>query len=120
MPEHRLGVVGAGNMGEAIVRGAVAAHVISPGEVLVAETRPAVRAWAETLGCVVTDDASRAVECDQVMIAVKPQDFPTVAAALGTLEEPKVIISIMAGLSSTAIRAALGPHARVVRVMPRP
>jgi len=114
----KLGVIGGGTMGRAIVAGCLDAGVLRAGEVLVAEVDP--DRWQEiaALGVRVTGDAAVTRAATQIMLAVKPQSFPGVAAALGTLAESKVVISIMAGLTSARIRAALGPRARVVRVMP--
>lgn len=57
----------------------------------------------------------------QVVLAVKPQVFPAVAAEIGRFFRTapgRVVVSILAGTRSGSIRSALGPGARVVRVMP--
>ncbi len=115
---HRLGIIGGGNMGQAIVRGSIAAGIMKSGDVLVAEIDPMRRQELACLGCTTTEDPASAVGCEQIMLAVKPQVFTNIATVIGPLPEPKVVISIMAGLSSRVIRAALGEHARIVRVMP--
>ena len=115
---YRLGIIGAGNMGQAIVRGSIARRLLASQEVLVVEIDPARRREVAQLGCATDGEASSAAGCGEILLAVKPQSFPAVAASLGPLPEPKVIISIMAGLSSRGIRDALGDCARVVRVMP--
>ncbi len=114
----RLGIIGAGNMGRAIMRGAVEGGVLAPGEILVVDVDRRRRAEAAALGCRESADPAAALAADQIMLAVKPQSFPGVAAALGRLAEPRCVISIMAGVSSRSIAAALGEGARVVRVMP--
>lgn len=114
----QLGVIGAGNMGLAIVRGAIDAGVLGPEQLLVCEIDPARREQAAALGCSTSADPTPAAEADQILLAVKPQGFPVVAEALAPLARPTVVISIMAGLGSGHIRAALGERARVVRVMP--
>ena len=105
-------------MGQAIVRGSIAAGIMKSGDVLVAEIDPMRRQELACLGCTTTEDPASAVGCEQIMLAVKPQVFTNIATVIGPLPEPKVVISIMAGLSSRVIRAALGEHARIVRVMP--
>ena len=56
---------------------------------------------------------------DAVMLAVKPQVLPALAADFAELDRDRqVVISIMAGLGSARIEAVLGGPARVVRVMP--
>lgn len=121
----RLGVIGGGNMGRAIVRGAIEGDVLAPDDVLVVDVDPARRLDVASLGCHVAEWPGAAVEWvseaepGQVMLAVKPQVFPEVAQALAPMMPARmVVISIMAGRSSAAIRAALGGKANVVRVMP--
>ena len=114
----RLGIIGGGSMGQAIVRGAVEAGVLAPEAVLVAEIDPRRREGLADLGCASTGDAAAVVAADEIMLATKPQSFPEVARAIAPLAETRVVLSIMAGLSSGAIRAALGERARVIRIMP--
>lgn len=113
-----LAIIGGGNMGSAIVRGAVEHGVLQASEILIVEIDPDRRESLAQLGCTVTDDAGRATDCEQMLLAVKPQSFPQLARALPALENSKVVISIMAGRSSASIRSSLGGNARVVRVMP--
>ncbi len=113
-----LGVVGGGNMGLAIVRGALAKGVLQASEVLVAEVEAARRAEAAALGCATSEKASDAGACANLLLAVKPQSFTAVAASIGRLRQPRIVISIMAGIGTGRIAGALGSAARVVRVMP--
>lgn len=105
-------------MGSAILRGALAAGVLSPGDVIVAEPDGDRRAALADTQCKVVSDAEAAVDADTILLAVKPQAFSDVAKAIAPLAKPTVVISIMAGLSSGRIREAMGDHARVVRAMP--
>ena len=115
---RELGIIGGGNMGAAIVRGAIAAGVIDPQNILVAEIDPSRRAQVGRTGCATTEDPAEAAACAQMLLAVKPQSFADVAKAVAPLAKPTIVISIMAGLGSGVIRRALGESARVVRVMP--
>jgi len=114
----QLGIIGAGNMGSAILRGAIKSGVLSPGDVIVADPSPEAREQAASLGCAVTDDPAQCVEAEQLMLAVKPQMLEKVAEQIAPLPRSMVVISIMAGLSSGVIRSALGDNARIVRAMP--
>ncbi len=113
-----LAVIGAGNMGRAIIDGILDAHVIPAEELLVVDMNQTPRRELAERGCVTTDRPLDAITRDQMMLAVKPQSFPHLAGQIGTLTKPTVIITIMAGLHSSTIREALGENARVVRVMP--
>jgi pyrroline-5-carboxylate reductase len=116
--EHRLGIIGGGNMGFAIARGAIAAHLIRAAQVVVAEIDEEKRRDLARLGCATTADARIATSAEQVLLAVKPQSFAVVAKAIAPLARPTVVISIMAGVETPAIRRSLGAHARVIRAMP--
>jgi pyrroline-5-carboxylate reductase len=105
-------------MGGSIARGAVASGVLQQADLLVAEVDPKRRQEIADEGFSTHHEPGAALEAEQVLLAVKPQSFPDLARSLGTLAEPRVVISIMAGLTSGAIRKALGEGARVVRVMP--
>ena len=116
--KYKLGLIGCGTIGQSIARGAVAARVIPPSELLVVELDPVKRAQASMFGCAVTDNLSDTADCDNLILAVKPQGFAAVADALAPLNKPTLVISVMAGIGSTRIRSALGADSRVIRVMP--
>ena len=117
--EVRVGIVGVGSMGGAIARGLVESGLVAPGRLLVADQD---RARAEELGAVgavvASDAASLLAEGpDVVVLAVKPQVLADVMASLSGGMAGRLVISIAAGVPTSAIAAAL-PGARVVRVMP--
>jgi pyrroline-5-carboxylate reductase len=120
-----LAVIGGGNMGLAIVRGAARGGI----GVLVAEPRVERHAELSEAGARVYPSAAAALRAlvaaepapgsGQVLLAVKPQMFADVAAELRPIADaPRVVLSIMAGLTTQRIGAALGPAVRVVRLMP--
>ena len=115
---YSLGIIGGGNMGTPIARGAVDHDVIPAEKIIVCDIDEAKRAAAEAIGCAVTDDPAEAACAEQILLAVKPQVVPCVAERIAPLPDGKVVISIMAGLTSANLRSALGPSARIVRVMP--
>lgn len=120
---HRLrwAYIGAGNMAEALIRGALAAGVCEPGRIRVSDPAPARRrALAEGFGveaCAANADA--VADADVVLLAVKPQ---VVADVLPELEpampRSALLISVAAGIRTDRIEAAFPPGQRVVRVMP--
>jgi pyrroline-5-carboxylate reductase len=120
----RLLVIGGGNMGGALVRGAISKRVVAANDVGVVEVDDDRREAFARLGC--RADASVAaaardlVNSTQIVLAIKPQMFKSVAQSLldARLTGSRIFISIMAGLESGRIHSALGPGARVVRCMP--
>ncbi len=112
-----LAVAGFGNMGSAIVRGALAIGNISADALWVSEPDAARARVAQALGCTMVDTAALR-NATTLVVAVKPQAWPAVAASIGPLEHDTLVISVMAGISIGSIEVALGAHAHVARVMP--
>ncbi len=115
---YEIAFVGCGQMGFAVLWGAVKAKVIRPEQCLVVDPDADRRERAEALGCAVSESTSEAAQASTIVLAVKPQSFADVAAALGVLTNDTLVLSVMAGIRSSSIRDALGGKCRVVRMMP--
>lgn len=123
-----FGAIGAGNMGGAIVRGSVAAGVVSREEWVIADRDEAKRrAFAEAgFGVVaaIEDLGGRLADDALVMLAIKPQQLGGVAAALRGLVEgtERTLLTILAGVTIDGVRAGIGASAGwsggVIRAMP--
>ena len=117
--QYQLGIIGCGNMAQAIASGAIKQGVIDAKQVIASDPSPEHRAVFEGWGCVTCEDnGSVAQQAQQILLAVKPQIFPRVAPQLINPPDGQVLISIMAGLSSEKIASLIGGPCRVVRVMP--
>ena len=118
--QYQLGIIGCGNMAQAIAGGAIKQGVIDAKQVIASDPSESHRAVFEQWGCATTsDNKAVAAQASQVLLAVKPQVFPKVAPDLADCNsEEHVLISIMAGLSSEKITGLIGKPCRVVRVMP--
>ncbi len=117
-PTPAFAFVGCGNLGGAILARAVGSGALDAARTLVCESDPARRAQAAALGARVSADAADARGARTLLLAVKPQSFGDAAARLAPLPGDALVISVMAGWGSAAIRQALGGAARVVRAMP--
>ncbi|MEM6458034.1 MAG: pyrroline-5-carboxylate reductase [Planctomycetota bacterium] len=117
---YQLGFIGAGNMAEAIARGAVSAGVLEAVAMAAADPSDERLSVFESFGVKRTaDNAALIASCDAVLLAVKPQVLPTLAGDLASIDaERQVVVSIMAGLGSAKISEIAGKPLRVVRVMP--
>lgn len=116
----RVGLIGGGFMGEALVSALLKEGLAQPGEVTVSDVTEARRQHlASRYGIVATaKNAEVAQGADLVVLAVKPQEFPAVASDLrGRLDGVQTVLTIMAGVPSERVVEALG-HEAVVRVMP--
>lgn len=118
--DFELGMIGGGNMAEAVVRGALLENVLGAGEILVADPDEGRREVFQSLDVATTSDNVEVVSrCRRILLAVKPQMFADLADVLGTIDSgTQPIFSIMTGISNARIQAAAGSAARVVRVMP--
>lgn len=114
-----VGVIGVGAMGGSIARGLVEAGVLDASHLLVADSdERRVSAFAKMGARVFADGAALLADApDVVILAVKPQVLGGVMADLAPLMGERLVISIAAGVTVSAIERAL-PSARVVRVMP--
>jgi pyrroline-5-carboxylate reductase len=116
----RIGVIGGGFMGEAIVSALLRQGVAKPADVTVSDVADARRQHlSSSYKVTVTTDNQEATRgADVVLLAVKPQEFPAVADGLkGQLQSDQTALSIMAGVPIARIAEGLG-HKSIVRAMP--
>lgn len=118
--QYKLGLIGAGNMAEAIARGADRTGVIGASQMVASDpSDDRLKVFASFGVGRAADNAAVIASSSSVMLAVKPQALPSLGATLSQLDpERQVVISIMAGISSDKISEAAGRPIRVVRVMP--
>jgi len=118
---QKVGFIGGGNMGEALIKGLVAANLVPPEAIYASDVRSdRLRTLEQQYGVqLVQDNAELVREADVVILAVKPQIMAPVVRQISAAVTPKkLLISIAAGVSTMTIRAALGKDARLIRVMP--
>jgi len=113
--EGPLWLVGAGNMGGAMLRGWIGAGV-DPGRIVVID--PAAKDLPEGVAHHSTPPPDGAAPVTLVL-AVKPQLLDTVAPSLrGALEAETLLMSVLAGVEIASLRARFPAPRTVVRVMP--
>jgi pyrroline-5-carboxylate reductase len=116
-----VGFVGAGNMGEALIKGLLAANLVPAESIHATDVRPErlkelARQYAIQAA---SDNADLVRRADIVILAVKPQIMDTVLREIApVVTRRKLLISIAAGVSTAKIRARLREDARLIRVMP--
>lgn len=116
-----LAILGCGNMGLAIVRGALAARIVHPDRMIAIDPSPEARSRAESLGLRATDEPIAARGAARLLLAVKPQSFDALARSLAPLPDGCEVISVMSGWTRERIGASLRMKhgaARVIRAMP--
>ena len=121
LQDKRLVIIGGGNMGEAILKGLIAAQLMKPQQVAVTDIIEARLAYLRETYAVqaLTDNAKAVAPADLIIVAVKPQDIvQTIQGIAPAVDDHKVLISIAAGVPTAKIESAFGKPVRVVRVMP--
>jgi pyrroline-5-carboxylate reductase len=115
---HKVSFIGGGNMAAAIIGGLVASGA-DPAGIEVVEINADARAnLAARFGVVTHADLSQARLHGLVVLAVKPQSLPEVAAVLSMRMAGQLVLSIAAGVRVADLARWLGGHARIVRAMP--
>ena len=119
--KQRIGFIGAGNMAEALIRGLIDSGTVNPQQISAAEPLPDRRRYMETTyGIGVTADNQELVKAaDVLVLAVKPQVAAEVLSAMAPFTGPaKLLISIVAGLTTAVIQQALAVDTRIIRTVP--
>lgn len=115
----KIGFIGMGNMGKAILLGALKKF---PKDELIfsAKTAETKRAVYEQTGVEYTDsNAECANRCKYLILAVKPQYYDEVIKGIRYMLTPEhVIISLAPGKTIGQLKKNLGSDKRIVRVMP--
>jgi pyrroline-5-carboxylate reductase len=119
--ERRIAILGAGKIGEALIRGLLSSGWRSPGD-LTATARRQERAdeLAERYGIAATlSNGDAAAGAALVVVAVKPQDIEALLDDVGERLTPEqTVLSIAAAIPTATLECRLPPGVPVVRAMP--
>lgn len=110
-----IAVIGAGNMGEAIIKG------LSKTKIIVSDKKKnrLKRIKKKIKINIVSNNTEAVKKADIIVLAVKPQDIEAVLNEIkGVVNTKKIIISIAAGIKTGKIEKSLSDKIPVVRVMP--
>ncbi len=116
----RIGFIGGGAMGEAIIRGLIA-QGMDPNHVTVYDLdRQRLKQMSSMLGVqTVLESKEILFHCKTLILAVKPQNLSEAVAGFSAdFTRDKLLISILAGVATADIEKLLPEGSRVVRVMP--
>ncbi|HEY3253310.1 MAG TPA: pyrroline-5-carboxylate reductase [Polyangiaceae bacterium] len=121
MENKKIGLLGAGNMAGALIRGLLGSKTLRKEQIRASDPRPDQLALlAESYGIETHGDNSELLAwANVVVLAVKPQVIGQVLEQISPgLGSDTLLISIAAGVPIAAIEARLPPGARVLRAMP--
>jgi pyrroline-5-carboxylate reductase len=113
----KLGIIGGGVMGEAILSCLLSRGEYAATDVYVSEPNPDRRDFlAHTYGVITTDKNIDVTQGEVLLLAVKPQSFWQATQGLSNIAVP-LIISILAGVSLSQLASVFADKA-IVRAMP--
>lgn len=119
--DYKIGIIGCGNMGEAIANGIIYSKVIYTANLYLYDIdRRKSYYLKETLNANTANSSVELVNiCNVILLAVKPQDIEIpLREAWHLLDSTKLVISVAAGITIDYIKRVLNEDVRVVRVMP--
>jgi len=115
----KLGFIGAGNMGSAILNGILKKNSIEANEIAISDKSAQACAKFAASGVHVMDSNCALVQaCGCVLLAVKPIYAAQVIEEVYSELDGKFVISIVAGWTYEMLERALPDTTRFVRVMP--
>jgi len=121
MVARKIGIIGGGKMGEALIAGLLKTNTVGKDGILVGEVVPDRREnLSKTYGIECTsDNAEVAMRSDIIVLCVRPRDM---AAALMSIRDSltpeKLLVSVAAGITTKFILRTLNKQVDLVRVMP--
>src|SRR3954454_1274147 len=119
--ERRIAIVGAGRLGESLLRGFLSPGWRTAAALVVTARRPERRAeLSDRYGVVAEASNAAAVSGARLaIVSVKPQDVDTVMEEIASAVSPDhTLLSVAAGVTTSWIESHLPDGARVVRAMP--
>lgn len=117
----KLGLIGCGKMGGALLRGVEQALGKGGLSVALSDVVPeAVNSLRKCLTCksITGSPAEVATASDVVILAVKPGDLKALCTTLAELKGTRLYLSIAAGVNLAHLELWLGARQRVIRSMP--
>lgn len=117
----KIGLIGCGNMGTAMVQGITASGKAKPGDIMVScRTKSTLAEKQMTYGVQVTADNTEVAEfADILFLAVKPQYYEEVIKEIrGAVTEKQIIVSIAPGKTLAWLTEQFAKEVKVIRAMP--
>ena len=119
LKDKKIGFIGMGNMGQAILRGLISSDTLEAENIYIHNrTEGKMQKMVSLYGCHACSTSEELVEsADIIILATKPQDLLELLEPLRTaFNEDKVVISLAAGIQLSTLRKYIeGAH--IARVM---
>lgn len=120
MLKSTVGFIGAGNMATAIINGILTKKICDNSKLFVYDIDKSKLDYMKNLKINVLENESQIAKfCDIVFLCVKPQDLTFVIEKIKSeIDDNKIIVSIIVGISTDYIEKSVGKPCKVVRCMP--
>jgi len=121
LQNKKIGFIGSGNMGEALISGLVLSKATKPENIICSDISENLLKDIQDKYkiSITTDNIEVAKKSDIIIYATKPQILGSVLKeTANALDKSKLIISIAAGVPLAAIAIGLHKELRLIRVMP--
>lgn len=119
MITKKIGIIGCGNMGGAILYGALESNVLKKEDVYVYDIAPAMMEKAESWGVnLAKDDEEVCKNSDIILLAVKPQNAAEALSQCKAALDGKALMSIVAGVTVERLRNMINGSPRILRLLP--
>lgn len=114
-----IGLIGCGNMGGAILYGALESGVISKEQVYVYDINPAMMEKARKWGIKLAENNEEVCQkSDMILLAVKPQNASEALEQTRQTLNGKALMSIVAGVTVERLQNMIDAVPRILRIMP--
>jgi len=116
-----IGIIGTGNMGEAIIRGLIQNKKVNSNRIIVSDlNQHRLDLIIDKYGIAGVNNNSRLTKFSKIIfLAVKPKDIEKVAEEIkNNLSKDKIVVSVLAGITIDKLKKLLGNSIKIVRVMP--
>ena len=117
----KIGLIGCGNMGQAIIEGMIASGNYQKENIIVSEVdSKRIESMKEKYGVVFTNNSIEVVkQSDIVILAIKPHTYFNVVHEIkDSIEQDQIIVTIAAGISIAQMESWFTYPTKVVRTMP--
>ena len=117
----KIGFIGCGNMGKAMIAGIVESGIVSAGNVIAScRTASKLEAIQNAYGIAITQNNKTVAElADMIFLAVKPQYYEEIITEIkDCITADKILVSIAPGKSLAWLEEKAGKPCKIIRTMP--
>jgi pyrroline-5-carboxylate reductase len=122
LSDETVAVIGAGNIGRALIGGMIESELIAPEQVIATRrTESALEEMADEFPGLrtTTDNVAAVQEASVVLLTIKPQSRAEVVTNIRDhIGRDVLVVSVLAGITTERLQLAFGQDQPVVRAMP--